>query len=1073
MIRPAFACGAAVPAPAHTHRKRSHSHHHHHHHHRHKHHHKHKHHDEEPPQLPQAPSLSLLVGAPFSLDYRGRADGRVPVAVTAANGAPALCLPRGGAPVLGALYGRVLGRRVRGRLVLAPATRPDSDHCRTATRYYARPVSTPLSISSSDSSSDSSVGAPAPCLPLGDFVPLGPSKSEEGEENDTEETVQVAQMQRAARTLRGRIAADAHDCGAWLALAALQDAYLVHGARALRRMVQQNRVAVLQSALAANPHAEALVLAFFRAADAAWDRAQVAAVWARVLARQGAPDAPPMTPRLWAAYLAFCAASGGCDALREGFAAAVAGLGDARTGLPRAQAELGAVAVLVRWWLCVRQSGRAERALALVQAAVEAAVFAPRRAGLARARLQRGLARFWEAGVPRWGDPGARGWCCSGVGDDDYGDEEDVTQTTPVKKKGDEEDEMYDPFDDDEWKQMYEASMAQADSFLATVKAKLEAEKKKEQQQDDVEEEEGSEDDDEDEEDDEDESVGPETPEEVEEDDEDEEEYEEEEERAQVEKDKEDVEALRKWHAAEEEWQRACWHAAAIDGTVSPADEDWDRFVVSEDVCDSVLALGSGVAQTALVWAALAALGFVPPRAYCAALCTLPELDAPAPVCPALFSAVATLHARTSGPADPWALTGDWRALCPRVFGFLVPADGANPDPAEAFTQFGRRALQAVADSSRTGAADRRAMLASLLLWEHQRTADTGAFTAAARTIIAQAGADALPAWHRFAQCLLARGATAAAERVYAATLRTYAPLFAQPTGRVDDLAELGWMAYEHAATLLRAGRRAEALAVMLQCAGVDTATSSPSSTIAPTVVLRVRAALEARCRSMQPTAASAAACRLLFEVLAGHGPAAFAAQLRACLRACPAERADVCAVALALSAAVDSSSTLLTPRHALVVAAHALRAAPEHLLVHALVAHALTAAAASRIEVLTLLDCGPPAAARTFAALLGEHDDEAARTLLPVFLEHAATGTTAPEWPTGDTRLWLLRVDTGRAPRSDLFAALHAHGWSHALWHAAFRLRGLSAPELRDIARLLVDRGIRVHTRPPTVPPP
>ena len=1043
------------------------------------------------PLPPPPPTLPLLTGTLFSLDYCGRADGRVPVAVTAANGAPALCLPRGGAPVLGALYGRVVGRRVRARLVLAPAARPDSDHCRAAARYYAHPVPAPVRTVSGicgEERSTSSSSRDAPCLPLGDFVPLTTTSS--SEEQEDEDAARVAQMQRAARVLRERIAADAHDCGAWLALAALQDAYLVHGARALRRMVQQNRVAVLQSALAANPRAEALVLAFFRAAGAAWAPAQVAAVWARVLAHQGAPAAPPMTLRLWAAHLAFCATgasaagsgeTGAVDALRAGFGAAVAGLGGAG-----AQAELAAVAVLVRWWLCVRQSGRAERALALVQAAVEAAVFAPPRAAATRARLQHGLARFWEAGVPRWGDPGARGWCDSGVGDGGEGAGDGAEQHVVEKNEGD-EDEMYDPFDDDEWRQMYEASMAQADSFLATVKTKLEAEKKdeKEEQEEEEEEQESTDDEEDDEEDDDDsteeeeeeEQVGPETPEEDEE--EDNEEEEDKEERTQLKKDQEDMEALRLWHADEEEWQRSCWHAAALDGAASAEDEDWDRFVVAEDVCDSVPVCGSGVAQTALVWAALAALGFVPPRAYCGALCTLPELDARAPVCAALTAAVATLSATSAAPADPWALTGDWRALCPRVHGVLVPAAPAGSAAASAFTAFGRRALHAVAASPRTGAADRRALLASLLLWEHQRTPDTAAFTAAARGILAHAGAAALPAWHRFAQCLSARGpgAAAAAERVYAATLRTHAHLFAQPTAAAADLAELYWMAFEHAHALHRAGRRAAARAVVLQCAGVD-----PTEPLAPTVVLRVRAALAARCRSVQPAGAGVAACRLLLEVLAGRGAADFRAALAAGVRACPGEQAAVCAVALALAAA---SPALLAPRRALVVAAHALRCEPAHLGVHALVAHALTTtAAASRLDVLTLLDCCPPAAARTFAALLGDPcfgaggAPAAVHTLLPVFLERAAAAgdadadADAPEWFTGDTRVWLLRVHTGRAPRSDYYAALRAHAWSHTLWHAAFRLRGLSAPELRDIARLLVDRRIRVHTRPPTVPP-
>ena len=868
-------------------------------------------------------------------------------------------------------------------------------------------------------------------------------------------------MQGEARVLRARIAADAHDCGAWLALAALQDA-----CGALRRVGPQNRVAVLQSALAANPHTESLVLAFFRAATAAWPRAHVAAVWARVLAHQGAPDAPRMTPRLWAAYLAACAqdSEGGVAALRAGFGAAIAGCGAG------AQHELGAVAVLVRRWLCARQSGRAERALALVQAAVEAAVWAPSGAStLAPQQLQQAFSRFWESGAPRWGDPGARGWCNSC----EHGEEFMSFGEEKEKEEVKEDDEMYDPFDDDEWKKMYEASMEQADSFLETVKAKLDNDKKqqdvereKEQVEDDEEEESEDDEDDEGEEDENDESMESENSE-----DEEQEEMEQEE-RTQMEKDQEDMEALESWHEEEEAWDQSCWHAAAIDGAEeAPEGEDWERFVVAEDVCDGLLVPSSRVAQSALVWAALAALGFVPPRAYTGALCTLPELDTCAPVCTALTTAVTTLAARGT-PADPWALTGDWRALCPRVFGFLTPASTAPASTATSFADFGRRALRALADSAPgTAAADRRALLASLLLWEHQHTPDTAAFTAAARDIIARAGsgnaADALPAWHRFAQCLLARGARTAAERVYDATLRAYAHVFAQPTRRVDDLAELLWMAFEHACTLLRTGRSAAAISIVLQCAGVTSAETEAN--IAPTTVLRARAALAERRRSMRPAGASAAACGMLLEVLAHTGRGAFGAQVTACLRESPAETADIVAVALALARA--TAPELLAPRQALVLAAHALRASPDHLLVHALVA----TAGASRLSLLTLLDCCPPAATRTFAAFLGDDSNKNKKNsgLLRVVLEHAAGLEEPPEWFTGDTRLWCLRVHTGATPRRELYAALHGHAWSRALWHAAFDLHGaLSAPELRDIARLLVDRGIRVHSPPPTLPP-
>lgn len=234
---------------------------------------------------------------------------------------------------------------------------------------------------------------------------------------------------RVGRQLHGACCDRPYDVSTWLAFARHQaDVAALCVRKRELGSIYGKQVAILERALGSHPGSESLLLALLDAALAAGEApAGLDARW------EAALQAAPGAPRLWRGYVTRMATVHGpraADAASRRALTALSVERDRRVAalqaMPQnspgfddvaaavAQVEDTLVETAIAAVVIDMEAGHEERGVARLQALVEFACFGGSASGAAggashTARL-RAFGRFWNAGAPRWGEPGAQGW---------------------------------------------------------------------------------------------------------------------------------------------------------------------------------------------------------------------------------------------------------------------------------------------------------------------------------------------------------------------------------------------------------------------------------------------------------------------------------------------------------------------------------------------------------------------------------------------------------------------------------------------------------------------------------------
>ncbi|KAJ1919370.1 hypothetical protein GGI09_005576 [Coemansia sp. S100] len=218
--------------------------------------------------------------------------------------------------------------------------------------------------------------------------------------------------------LERQVRANPHDISAWQSLAQLQE-HLVASAfagerRRSKRTIAESQIAVYKRALQHNSESRPLVLGYLSQCRAILDDAALADEWEQVLESTGDPEVitryvaahQTMTqfsvPKVMAAYVK------GIRRLQRVLRDRIGTHDSMVQGLLRALVELVHCVCLF-----LRETGYAERAVAVYQAVVEWYVLTPERLWASPySHRKNAFEQFWDSGVPRIGMAGASGWCC-------------------------------------------------------------------------------------------------------------------------------------------------------------------------------------------------------------------------------------------------------------------------------------------------------------------------------------------------------------------------------------------------------------------------------------------------------------------------------------------------------------------------------------------------------------------------------------------------------------------------------------------------------------------------------------
>ncbi|KAJ2738704.1 hypothetical protein H4R23_000970 [Coemansia sp. Cherry 401B] len=223
-----------------------------------------------------------------------------------------------------------------------------------------------------------------------------------------------AEIRRRTTELEARIKADKHDIDAWKQLIAHQETVVESSFGSSSRLKLRHAVSAVQAemyrrAMQSNPDSRDLVLGYLDACMDTMDDETVLDEWRAAVERTA-------DPQVVLRYLQFCQTLAACFSvpwMADNYATAVRHILRCYTRCPDKEPEIGpAIAELIHSaCLFFRESGFAERALAVYQAALEWYVMTPgEKQQTSMSHRLREFRQMWNSGWPRIGAESAKGW---------------------------------------------------------------------------------------------------------------------------------------------------------------------------------------------------------------------------------------------------------------------------------------------------------------------------------------------------------------------------------------------------------------------------------------------------------------------------------------------------------------------------------------------------------------------------------------------------------------------------------------------------------------------------------------
>ena len=252
----------------------------------------------------------------------------------------------------------------------------------------------------------------------------------------------------------------------WLSFATFQGEFLVLSKRRNKvkgsAAIAAKKIAILEAGVRANPKSERLLYAHLELCAEVWEHGHALTAWRAAVAQH------PASLRLWRRYLRFsigtfasfslsAATTAYAQAFRqlsERSAAALVesqrgGMSERRHRARAAELEKTHFGLVLDWSALLHRAGFTERAVGLLQAAVELNWFTPQHlapaTGSGHTTRLRFLEAFWESEAPRLGDDGAEGWGTWLLKAQERLATEGATTTAAAEATGEGQADTYDP----------------------------------------------------------------------------------------------------------------------------------------------------------------------------------------------------------------------------------------------------------------------------------------------------------------------------------------------------------------------------------------------------------------------------------------------------------------------------------------------------------------------------------------------------------------------------------------------------------------------------------------------------